>query len=103
MPMSEDLRVVAEKLLGSFDFDRVHNVMVLLGWKWQRNGLEHVPEVPELRESARELLDALIRQGHSGSISSGGFVARRVTYTEEGLSLRLSFVVEEKTAGLEAK
>ena len=62
-----------DEIMDNFDFERVHRMMNTLDWKWvDGDGEFSVPDVPELRKTARRLLYQVIDEGfiHCGS---GGF------------------------------
>jgi len=83
-----------EQIMENFDFEKVHKVMVALGWEWYLGrGGSGIPSVKSLKERAGELLsnvDDLICEGDTITSSSGGFEAK---YADGCLSL--SFIVEE--------
>jgi len=71
-------RMIAN-ILNEFDFDRVHQAMICLGWEWYFTG---VPTIDELRDGARERIDSAIKgclkegnDNKSYSSSSGGLKA----------------------------
>ena len=75
-----------EDLLDEFDFNKVHRVMQALNWRWA--GIDGVPEVPDLRRQARDLLRHIAEAKNVRSVSTGGFTA----YMHDGL-LGLRFEV----------
>ena len=82
-----------DNIMDSFDFDKVHKVMVFLNWKWANgNGGLEVPEKYELRSEARRLLKMAIEE--KTTVSTGGFIAE---YTEKEKSgwMDLKFVVSK--------
>jgi hypothetical protein len=76
-----------EEVLDSFDFNKVHRVMELLGWTWAN--LDRVPTRSELVEEARRLLPEL--DGRPGVHGSGGL---RASFKEDG-TLSLKFILCE--------
>jgi len=74
-----------DEILDEFDFEKVHKVMVALGWEWYDT--DGVPSIAELRKKARHLLKELVNSKHQ-SIGTGGFTA----YMHDGL-LGLRFEV----------
>ena len=64
---------VIDECMDWFDFDRVHQAMQLLDWKWGMDDGAHIPEKGELRQSARKY----IRMAIDGpcTTGSGGFEA----------------------------
>jgi len=78
-------REIIDEILDEFDFEKVHKVMVALDWKWY--GTPGVPSIGDLRRNARELLNAVVKNGDHCH-GNGGFYA----YMENGL-LGLRFEV----------
>jgi hypothetical protein len=73
--------------MSTFDFERVHEVMEKIGWRYsQRDGMR-VPTIKELKKDAEERLRGICERGSHVS-ESGGFCAIR-----RGSFLRLSFEV----------
>lgn len=67
-----------DEIMDEFDFDRVYKTMVALNWTWHStNG---VPNISDLRKSARGLLKSAVEYDQV-MVSSGGFVA----YKEDGI------------------
>ena len=81
------------KIMDTFDFGRVHKVMVALDWKWISidDGMR-VPDECEIRMEARRLLTQAVKE--KISISTGGFYA---TYrnNDDVEWIDLKFVVEQ--------
>jgi hypothetical protein len=67
---------IIDEILDEFDFEKVHKVMVALDWKW----VDGVPTIGDLRRTARELLNDLVR-GELRGVGTGGLYA----YMENGL------------------
>ena len=70
-----------DEILDQFDFEKTKEVMDALEWKWGMakwgTGTEAlVPDIPELRKQAREMLWELIRS-NSVMIKAGGFVVEK--------------------------
>jgi hypothetical protein len=80
------------KIMDTFDFGRVHKVMVALDWKWISidDGMR-VPDECEIRTEARRLLTRVIKE--KNSIATAGFW---VTYhnNDDVKWVDLKFVVE---------
>lgn len=77
------------EIMYSFNFEKVHECMVVVDWKWGIT--EAVPTVDELEAMAQRLLiDALNSDRKYTVIECGGF---RAVKDEDGLGL--SFVLEE--------
>mgnify|MGYP003291736012 CR=1 FL=1 len=74
-PRERNVRQKIQCIMDEFDFDKVHNVMEFLDWKWVGGDCErpYIPTVDRLRDWA---LDLLTRSAHERvDISSGGFRA----------------------------
>lgn len=86
-----DYRDVIDDILDNFDFEKVHQTMVALNWKWA--GYKEVPEVPDLRKFARtRLKEAYTRKT---TVSSGGFKATYERWSQVRFTLRLEFIVTD--------
>lgn len=103
----EQFDLLLDDVIDHFDFDRVHNVMKHLDWKWASKNLDdlEIPSIQRLRSYARQLL----RQAYKEccTIGSGGFEAVykpwRPEWGDEDKAgyLGLRFIVEECfTAGI---
>jgi hypothetical protein len=69
---------MVEACMCRFQWKRVWNAMVSLGWCWHVPGSEPcVPTEKELRLEARRLFGMLAEMQGNVSIESGGLVARR--------------------------
>jgi hypothetical protein len=61
-----------ETLLGRFDFEKIHDAMIATNWVWTHDhGPQRVPTIDALKETARELAESCLRDGHGHS--TGGF------------------------------
>jgi len=83
-----------EHIMDTFDFNKVHKVMTSLDWAWYcGGGAEKVPELCELRQTARILL---YNAKENGPIAmTGGFKAVFSKDMPEGERLSLCFMLEE--------
>jgi hypothetical protein len=88
---SQTLRI--ERLLNEFDFDKVHQVMLHLDWRWQ-NGL---PTMQQLRATARECLEGVVNEPVGSECRTGGFAAEVDGDSEGKPELRLSFILTYST------
>ena len=82
-------------IIEKFDFERVHNCMLGMSWKWYINGSFVTPNITDLKYLAKSLLKRMIlrlRNDKNSFISSnsGGF---QIFYIKELDKLELSFVV----------
>lgn len=73
-----------DEIMGEFDFEKMHNVMVMLKWSWFYDG---VPSVSDIKNAALNLFNDLYE------------VIKDWT-TEEKLEARIAYV---KTGGLSAE
>lgn len=84
-----------DDIMDNFDFEKVHEAMNLLGWRWwtQKTDSLDIPDIPRLRKVARRLMqDAMGSHMSSYSTGTGGFQVDKTT--EEGkVFLSLSFVL----------
>ena len=86
-----------DNIMDNFDFSRVAKCMEGLEWKW--HDVEGIPTEPDIRKSARKLLNT-IRETYTEdrySVSTGGFVIR-AWYAPDSHKLdaiELSFVVAD--------
>lgn len=86
-----DYRDMIDDIIDNFDFEKVHQTMVALNWKWA--GYKEVPEIPDLRKFAR----ARLKEAHARktTISSGGFKATYEKWSQIRFTLRLEFIVSD--------
>lgn len=67
-----------DEILDQFDFEKVKKVMDALNWTWAMGTKAHVPDTPELRKKAREMLWGLVRsRRQSRRIKAGGLVVEK--------------------------
>lgn len=104
--LQKKLQSLIDEIMDNFDFHKVHKVMKFLNWRWAF-AEEGVPEICELKDTARRLLNEclynLIKHGEdSWSIATGGFYVRATNYkdaeVEEDdfhIGLKLSFEVAD--------
>ena len=89
-------KMVADVLDG-FDFNKVHDVMVSLDWRWSIGNQEStVPSIYRLMKMAEDLLRYAAKsygEKDYSDTSAGGFMAILADGT-----LTLQFVLEENTA-----
>lgn len=70
-------------IIENFDFEKVHNIMTSLNWKWycyspnrREMGL-YVPTIEQLKKTAVELLEYVYDDLNYDTTSTGGFKATR--------------------------
>ena len=84
-----------DDIMDNFDFEKVHEAMTLLGWRWVDHDSKafEIPEIIKLRKRARRLMqEAMDSSKAAYSIGTGGFQVHKTT--EEGkVYLSLSFVL----------
>ena len=97
MRREELIENMVTAVMEDFNFDRVHNVMVSLGWKWSiENSERTVPSLYRLMKTADRLLrDCAKYYGDKEfhSVGNGGFVAS----LDNGV-LALQFILTETTS-----
>ena len=84
-----------DDIMDNFDFDKVHEAMTLLGWRWVNHDTKafEIPHVSELRKRARRLMqDAMGSHMPSYATGTGGFEVDKETI-EGKVYLSLSFVL----------
>ena len=97
----EAIQEQIDEIMDTFDFERVHRVMVSEDWTWGSGNGASVPDVTQLRIAARERLKSAARDGLS---STGGFTATRDEGVDEGkpwVRLNLSFGLRTFNDGTE--
>jgi len=87
------------EVLEEFDFDKVHEVMSFLNWKWANNdGTFKIPNHYRLIEGAKGLLYACKNDKNDIMTSSGGGFIAHKDKDENGESYyTLSFIVCESS------
>jgi len=58
-----------DSILDNFDFERVHKAMTALDWEWAST--DGVPEIPDLRQKARELLKDVSKTKSGTTVGTG--------------------------------
>ena len=84
-----------DDIMDNFDFEKVHEAMTLLGWRWVDHDSKafEIPEISKLRKRARRLMqDAMGSHMPSYSTGTGGFEVDKETIEGE-VYLSLSFVL----------
>jgi hypothetical protein len=76
--LSENTRLLIEKITDEFDFERVHQTMKALNWTW--HDTDGVPSIGDLRRQARELLKELLKRNRY-CVGTGGLFAYRFADT----------------------
>ena len=66
------LRNKIDDIMENFDFERVHKVMDVIGWRWVF-ALNGIPSVEELKKTAKTLLVSACKE--KTTVSTGGFKA----------------------------
>ena len=78
MTKQEAIQEQIDEIMDTFDFDKVHDVMKFLDWRWQR--AEEPPDIYEIKQEARERLKQAAKSGGS---STGGFTAYKTESVDE--------------------
>ena len=86
------------EVLEEFDFEKVHEVMNFLKWKWaDNNDTMSIPSHYRIIEEAKRLLYYCKKEKDDITISTGGFIAQK-DKDENGESYySLSFVICESS------
>lgn len=100
-PILQDL---VDPVLEAFNFEKVHHVMRVIGWKWalpQKESVLGVPSVDHLKSRARSLLECAIRQSQRNGeypyiMATGGLYAK--AWQD---ALELDFVLEQSSLELQ--
>lgn len=77
-----------ENIVDNFDFSKVYEVMKVLDWTWDRGGLQYIPALDAIMDSAHKMCKMAY---DNGSCNSGGF---QCYYSKEDDVLELSFSIE---------
>lgn len=98
--LDEDALKVYKKInevINSFDFEKVHNVMEFLNWRWQGAGIG-VPKVIDLKETATNLIiesiNKTLETSKDYSIATGGLEASSYLDENNEIQCKLTFVLE---------
>lgn len=86
------MQTVIESIMDNFDFQKVHSTMETLNWCWYTNDIS--PAIPELRRTARRLLQTVAEFDDEESVHSGGFRASKRRGEDNKIFLQLEFIVE---------
>lgn len=92
--MQDKERDLVDYCIDNFQFTKVEQVMLALGWKW--NGF--IPTEFELRQEVRKQFKWLLEHTDTRVLSTGGF--RYEAFREDGsvIGLHLSFVLANSEA-----
>ena len=91
------LHPAAERIMESFDFERVKKAIDATGAQWFLDGEYRTPTLDEIKERAHSLLALrMVRPSEAYGIDDQGMVARI-----RGGVLSLTYVVESKEAYIE--
>lgn len=80
-----------DEIMDNFDFGKVARAMEALEWKWSTEDGMMVPDEPQLRATARRLLNEVAKGNEGAYTGTGGFMARNLG---DG-NLQLTFEVAE--------
>lgn len=79
-----------DNIMDFFDFHKVQKMMEAVEWTWHGEG---VPIEPDLRQTARKLLQQLVEE-NIAECGTGGFTASRFKYEDGVEELTLRWGVE---------
>jgi hypothetical protein len=85
------MKEVIDRIIGDFNFEKVHRVMVDLGWQWAK--INGIPSVNDLVLCAQELLQDVSKLGIDDSTGMGGFEATKIEDEDDGEGLELAFIL----------
>ena len=80
------------EIIKGFDFEKVHDHMVLVGWKWHVPKI-HTPSIGQMKRHVKQMLSDM-EKNTLGS-ECGGFVVDRNSETRQEISL--SFCIAKHT------
>ena len=96
------------EVIENFDFEKVHEVMKMLNWKWDGNNPGELPTIPTV-EKMKEVVMDLFRSMEDQIAKSGTWFGRTSTGTVGGFRATidgdvytLEFVLEEYETDLES-
>jgi len=106
----DPLVTMVDDILNEFDFEKVHDTMVALDWKWYSTH-PSVPSIRDLKDTARHLLISVynLRKNEYQDtlpevpvqVATGGFRAIALSNDSGEVDfLKLEFVVSEWEAGV---
>ena len=83
---------IKSDLLESFDFQKAHEVMKLLDWRWAE--IDSVPSPEQIKVAAEVLINDLLKDEYLVSVSSGGLLVKKSCELTDGEydSFELSFI-----------
>jgi hypothetical protein len=87
-----------DEIMDFFDFHKVQKMMEAVEWTWHDEG---VPDEPDLRQTARKLLQQLVEQNLS-EIGTGGFTVSRFKYEDGVEEITLRWGIEWTASDSEA-
>lgn len=92
--MEKDFHSKIETLLERFDFQKVHDYMLLTNWTWVNTYGQSVPTVDELRSTAIRLLRCVADdEKEYSSTGTGGLVAHKFPW-----GLDIHFSIERRSS-----
>lgn len=101
-----------EEVIENFDFEKVHDVMKMLNWKWDGDNLGELPTTPtveKMKEVVKDLFGSMEDQIAKGVAKSGTWSDCTSTGTAGGFRATidddvytLEFVLEEYETDLES-
>jgi hypothetical protein len=97
MQITPQIQEAIDTTMDWFDFEKVHKVMVFLGWGWGTDNA--VPELPEIKSYARKIMVESIQltddQNMGYTVCCGGFLAKFKLYSDDTPLLELKFILED--------
>lgn len=90
-----------EDTIETFDFDKVHKVMVYLDWKWMVNstGAMQIPTVEQMKRCVGELANyahnSLLKDNRESSYAATGGFKVTASKVENDIDYVIEFILEE--------
>ena len=95
--ISEQTQETIDDIMDNFDYEKVHEVMDFLEWKWALDDGCCVPSINDLRRRSRQLMKEVVsnlERNEEYNVSTGGFTVRGWRAPDDGkIFLELSFVL----------
>ncbi len=86
-----------DDIIRNFDWEKVHEYMTRIDWKWYRNSTHRVPTIDEMQQEIRRMYrDA--KEKKLRFISTGGFTLFRNDYEYWLLFAVTDWIAERKSA-----
>ena len=81
---SECEKIIDETIIENFDFERVHEIMTAINWKWIDGG---VPSIDLMKDNVRKLIRTMTMNSDMVYTMAGGFTVVRLTNDKGSLKV----------------